>query len=124
MRLHATCSDRSAHVTRTAHPSVRPGVTLLELMVTLALLAILAGVVGLSLHGNAPTRPVDARTARIAAAREEALRSGQVVTVTLADSGHTYTATAYPDGRVLADPALRIDPLTGRMRDDVSHHAR
>ena len=121
------CSDRSARGTRTARtgqPPVRLGVTLLELMVTLALLAILAGVVGLSLHGSEPKRPVDARTAQLAAAREEALRSGHVVSVTLVDSSHAYTATAYPDGRVLADPALGVDPLTGRMREDTRHVAR
>ena len=103
---------------------MRRGVTLLELMVTLALLAILAGVVGLSLQRGGPARVVDARTARIAAAREEALRSGHAVSVTFVDSGHTHTATAYPDGRVLADPALGIDPLTGRVREDTRHVAR
>lgn len=96
--------------------SVRRGVTLLELMVTLALLAILAGVVGLSVGRAGPARTVDARTAQIAAARDSALRSGHAVTITLVDSGRVASVTALPDGRVLADPGLEIDPLTGELR--------
>lgn len=102
----------------TRTPALRGGVTLIELIVTLALLAILSSVVGLSLNRAAPARAVDARTARLAAARDEALRSGHAVSVTIVDGGRAYFATAFPDGRVLADPELGIEPLTGRVRQD------
>jgi prepilin-type N-terminal cleavage/methylation domain-containing protein len=100
---------------RTVHPSrARSGVTLLELVVTLALLAILAGVAGVSLNRAAPPPAVDASTARVLAARDQAVGSGHSVSITVVANGHAYAATALPDGRVIADPALGIDPLTGR----------
>jgi prepilin-type N-terminal cleavage/methylation domain-containing protein len=93
---------------------VRIGVTLIELMVVIALLGLLAGVVGLTL-GSAP-RPtsLDPATVVVLQARDSALRAGHPVTISLSVAGRSHHATAYPDGRVLTDAPIGIDPLSGR----------
>ena len=89
---------------RGAWRGVRRGVTLIELLVTLAILGLVAGVTGLSLGAApVPAVPLDARRAHIADARDSALRTGHPVTVIIADDGMISYATALPDGRVLAD---------------------
>jgi prepilin-type N-terminal cleavage/methylation domain-containing protein len=90
------------------------GNTLVELLVVLAVLGIIAGVTGLT-FGRAPHRIApDAADAIIANARRQALRSGSSVTVTMSSGDTLLAATAYPDGRVVADSLLAIDPLSGR----------
>jgi prepilin-type N-terminal cleavage/methylation domain-containing protein len=88
-------------------------VTLIELLVTLALLAILAGVVGLTLHTTPHVPVLDSLAAQVLVARDVALRTGRSVTISLAHDGQVLDATALPDGRVVAAPSLAIDPLTG-----------
>jgi prepilin-type N-terminal cleavage/methylation domain-containing protein len=93
------------------------GVTLIELLVTLTLLGLLAGVAGLTFR-TLPAAPVlSANATRVVAARDSALRSGYPVNVTLLVTGRAYDATAFPDGRVLTDAPISIDPLTGVVRD-------
>jgi prepilin-type N-terminal cleavage/methylation domain-containing protein len=96
----------------------RRGVTLVELMVTLALIGLLAGVVGLTLHTARHAPSIDAATARLVAARDSALRFGVPVTITLTVDGHSHVATALPDGRVIADSAFAIDAMSGTVRHD------
>ncbi len=96
------------------------GVTLVELLVVIALLGIVAGVVGVTWHTATVLRPVPPAAARVLAARDSALRTGRAVTIPLTGPGGAQTATALPDGRVLAEPGLGIDPFTGR----VAHAAR
>lgn len=81
----------------------RRGVTLIELLVTLAILGLVAGVAGLSLGATPAPVPLDARRAHLADARDAALRTGHPVTVIIADSGAVAYVTALPDGRVLTD---------------------
>lgn len=95
----------------------RAGVTLLELIVVLALLSIIAGVVSLSFHAAPPVRIADANNARVLAARDSALRFGHPVSIVLSDSAGQQAATALADGRVIADAALRFDPLSGHPYD-------
>jgi prepilin-type N-terminal cleavage/methylation domain-containing protein len=103
---------------RATRAGARRGVTLVELMVTLALIGLLAGVVGLTLH-TAPRAPsIDAPTARLVAARDSALRLGVPVTIALTVDGHSHVATALPDGRVIADSAFAIDAMSGTVRHD------
>lgn len=90
------------------------GVTLIELIVVLALLGIMAGMAGLAFGAAEPLRPLDERTMRIAAARHQAVQERRSVTVEFQADGGPYMATAWPDGRVVADPALGIELLTGR----------
>jgi prepilin-type N-terminal cleavage/methylation domain-containing protein len=82
---------------------VRGGVTLIELLVTLAILGLVAGVAGLSLGATPVPVRLDARRAHLADARDAALRTGHPVTVIIADSGAVAYVTALPDGRVLTD---------------------
>jgi prepilin-type N-terminal cleavage/methylation domain-containing protein len=96
-------------------PHRSAGVTLLELLVTLALLGLLAGVAGLTLR-TVPAVPVLDAAAPVVAARDSALRNGYPVSITLIVAGRVYDATAFPDGRVLTDAPLDIDPLTGSVR--------
>jgi type II secretory pathway pseudopilin PulG len=91
-------------------------VSLLELMIVMALLALVAGVTGVAFTRARPVAAVAASIAVVAAARDSALRSGRVVTLRTSALGSRLSAelTAYPDGRVIADSSLGIDPLTGR----------
>lgn len=93
--------------------SVTIGVTLIELLVVLVLLGLLSGVVGLTL-GSTPRVPaLDPVTASVLAARDSALRAGHPVTISVVVQGSAHRATAFPDGRVLSDAPLDIDPLSG-----------
>ena len=92
----------------------RAGVTLLELLIVLAILSIMAGVVGLSLHAAPPAHASDDATARVNAARDSAIRLGHAVTVSVMVGSSERMATAFPDGRVVAYTTLGIDPLSGR----------
>lgn len=96
---------------------VHPGVTLIELIVTLALLGILTGVVGLAVGGAWSVRTADGPTAKLAEARRDALRSGRAVSITAVVSGASYSATAFPDGSVAADSVFFAERLTGRASD-------
>lgn len=91
----------------------RRGVTLIELLVVLVLLGMMAGVVGLALRSAHPMSHVDVVALAAARARDSAVRSGRAVTVEIARDSQLFDATALPDGRVVADRKLAIDPLSG-----------
>lgn len=92
----------------------RSGVTLVELMVTLALLGILTGVVGLAAGGARSVRRAEDPAANLAEARREALRRARAVRITVVEAGVSYSATAFPDGSVVADTVFHADRLTGK----------
>jgi type II secretory pathway pseudopilin PulG len=92
-------------------------VTLIELIVVLVLLSIVAGVVVLAIRATPSARPGDAALARVLAVRDSAIRTGRTRTITVAIAGAQRSATAYPDGRVVADSAFHIDLLSGRPND-------
>jgi prepilin-type N-terminal cleavage/methylation domain-containing protein len=95
-------------------PARRYGSTLIELVVVLAILGVIAGVAGLS-FGEAPKRSTtDKASARVAAARREAIRAGRAVTAVVIRDGHVMMATARADGSVVADSALSVDRFSGR----------
>lgn len=96
---------------------LRPGVTLLELMVVLVLLSVLASVVVLSIRSIPNALPLDQANKQVLAARDSALRFGHAVTVEIAVAGSQHVATAFPDGRVVADTVLHFDELSGRPSD-------
>lgn len=111
--LESQLTDR--HSVR--HPAVRAGVTMVELIVALAVLAVLTGVVGVAMR-NAPSEQVlPDWHVNAAVARDSAVRSGRTVTLIVRRDGTPYAVTALPDGRVIADPSLGIDPLSGMMGD-------
>jgi len=93
---------------------MRRGLTLVEMLVVLVLLGAIAGVATVAfapVRVPAPSPVLDALTA----ARRKAIGSGRAVTITIAqDSGPPALATAWPDGRIVADGAVPLDPFTGR----------
>lgn len=93
----------------------RRGATMIELLVVLVILAMTAGVVVVSLRSLAEG-PEETTATRVAAARRKALAERRAVTVAVETPAGTTEVTALPDGRVLADSTLGIDPLTGRPR--------
>ena len=90
------------------------GSTLLELLVVLTIVAIIAGVTGLSFRAPENRERTNPAEARIADARREAIRSARAVTVTAWRDEQPITATAHPDGRVVADSGVAIDRFSGR----------
>lgn len=96
------------------------GFTLLEVLVTLALMGLLLGLVAVA--GPSLQPPPEAEVPRrIAAAREEAVRTRAPVTVTFDDST---TVSLFPDGS--ATPASVhdqgtvwvVDPWTAEVRHE------
>lgn len=93
------------------------GTTLLELLVALAVLAILTGIAAFHWRPDAwGDHQVDplAPTALTDEARRRAVASGAAVTVTLETPDGPLVVTALPDGRVVGASALGLDPLSGR----------
>jgi len=91
----------------------RSGVTLIELMVVIVALAIMASVVSLATRAR-PTRRNDVG-AQISAARTSALSTGRPVNVLVQSSSGVHVLTALPDGSVLADGSVHVNPLTGLL---------
>lgn len=91
----------------------RAGTTLVELLVVLAILATLAGVAALAVRRTPRVDPADAWI-MIAAARRRAMIAGVETTIVVMRNGSALSVALYPDGRALADPALQLDPLSGR----------
>ncbi len=97
------------------HAVQRGGVTLLELIVVLAILGVMAAVVGVAVRGGGGVREVDARVGHIASAKHEAIRRGRAVTVQIETDSATLSATALPDGRVLVGRAFQADSSAGGL---------
>jgi prepilin-type N-terminal cleavage/methylation domain-containing protein len=93
----------------------RPGVTLIELIVVLAIVAIMAGVTTLAFRRADLTPTVEPWVSAVAAARRTAVDSDRTVSLTVRVGDKVYAATALPDGSVVADPALGVDRLTGEV---------
>jgi prepilin-type N-terminal cleavage/methylation domain-containing protein len=91
----------------------RRGVTLIELIVVLAIVAIVAGVTTLAFRGADRRRDVAPWFTAVAAARRTAIDSARVVTITVSVSDTPHAVTALPDGSVLTD--LGVDRLTGEV---------
>ncbi len=88
------------------------GGTLLEMLITLALLGVIASVVTLAIRRVPPPMP-DPMTI-IADTIEAVIRSGRPTTIQFVVDGRPALATLNPDGSIVADSALRIDRFTGR----------
>lgn len=90
---------------------LRYGSTLVELLVTLTIMSIVAGVVTLMLRpSNAARR---ALYSEILAARRSALSSRAPVTIEVILNDSLRFVTVLPDGELIADSALPFDRLTG-----------
>jgi prepilin-type N-terminal cleavage/methylation domain-containing protein len=97
-------------------------VTLIEFLVVLAVLGVMAGVVGLAWR---PAKWTSSRSWEdrgngiIAAARQRALESGRPVTVSVQDGERIVQVRALPDGRIIGAEAQGVDPLSGRRTTGV-----
>jgi prepilin-type N-terminal cleavage/methylation domain-containing protein len=89
------------------------GSTLIEMLVTLALLGILASVATLGFRRMTPPAPDDPMTI-IADTINAVIKSGQPATLQFMVNGRPTLATLNPDGSIVADTALHIDRFTGR----------
>lgn len=99
--------------------SRRSGVTLIELLVTVAVLGILSGVAAPALLR--PVAPDSTSPAFIAEQlRRAALRDGTEKSAVVTRDSASAVLTAYPDGSLVADSGLAVDALTGT----VSHAAK
>ena len=98
-------------------PAGRAGVTLIELAVALAILGVALAVTGLAVRSMPEPDAAQLRAAQLDAARRRALAERRPVPVAIADSGAVLRAVAFPDGRLVADGGLGVDPLSGRPRE-------
>jgi prepilin-type N-terminal cleavage/methylation domain-containing protein len=85
----------------------RAGFTLIELLVTLAILGIVSSVVVLAFRVPAEVPHSDS-VAQVLAARRRAFREGRRITIDIVTEGGVRTASAHPDGSIVADPEIRI----------------
>ena len=88
------------------------GVTLLELLVTMAILAALSAVTTLGVRRMDTPRLDDPRTI-LANGIRQVLATGRPATLHFVIDGVATSATVLPDGGVVADSALAIERLTG-----------
>lgn len=103
--------------------TARRAFTILEALVVLAILGIVALVVGLAAPAldDSAVGSLQAAQEMVLDARRRAVKEGVAVrlTVGLHDSAGgrwtTYAVTALPDGGVIGDPALGVSRLTGAV---------
>jgi prepilin-type N-terminal cleavage/methylation domain-containing protein len=89
------------------------GSTLIEMLVTLALLGIFASVATLAIRRMTPPAPDDPMTI-ISDTINAVMKSGRPATLQFMVNDHPALATLNPDGSIIADTALHIDRFTGR----------
>jgi prepilin-type N-terminal cleavage/methylation domain-containing protein len=90
----------------------RRGVTLVELIVTLAILAIISGVTVLAVRRIDPPRPDDQRTI-FADTLRAVLASGRPIVVRLLTDSGPASGVVRTDGSIVADSIFDIERLTG-----------
>ena len=96
----------------------RRGVTLVELIVTLVILAVISGVTVLAVRRIDPPRPNDPSTIFSDSLRVVLASGRPTVIRVVTDSGPVW-GSVRADGSIVADSILDIDRLTG-----ASAHAR
>jgi prepilin-type N-terminal cleavage/methylation domain-containing protein len=94
----------------------RGGVTLVELIVVLAIIAVMAGVTTLAFRRADLTPEVQPWVSALAAARRTAVDSARAVSLVVRMGDTVYSATALPDGSIVGDASLGVDRLTGEVR--------
>lgn len=93
----------------------RSGVTLIELLVTIALVGMIASVTTLALRridGPPPDDPVR----MLADSLRVVVATGRAATLHLLVNGEWALATIHPDGSIVADSILPVDRLSGVER--------
>jgi prepilin-type N-terminal cleavage/methylation domain-containing protein len=94
--------------------SSRPGVSLVELLVVLAIIGVIAGLGTVAFSTHVKGASADDRLNRLGIARREALRTGAPVVVQFPDSTGVRRATLLPDGSAVGDSAFGLERLSGR----------
>lgn len=92
----------------------RTGSTLIEMIVTLAVMAVVASVVVLAARPTTSTIEAEHR-AIIEDAARRALRLREPVTVEVMIDGRRAVTTIFPDGSAVGDSALGLDRLSGAL---------
>lgn len=100
----------------------RAGVTLVELAVTVSLLALVATLAGVAITRPAPLREPSIE-AQVRSVRRDAIRTGRPVMLVVRSGAARHRISALPDGSVVADTALHLDRATGEV-NDAAHTAR
>jgi prepilin-type N-terminal cleavage/methylation domain-containing protein len=90
----------------------RRGMTPIELLITITLLAILAAVTRLAVREIDRPRPSDPR-AILADSIRVVLETGRPTVVRLVVDGVVRSAAIRPDGSVIADSLFDLEPLSG-----------
>ena len=89
------------------------GMTLVELLVTLAIMGVLLGVVTLAV------RRIDEPVLKdpyhiVGDSLRAAAASGRAISLLFVMHGTSVAATVFPDGSIVSDSALAIDRLSGK----------
>jgi len=90
---------------------VRAGVTLVELLVVLAIIAITSSLASVALRRADAPRDLDAGD-QVLTLRRDAIAAGRSITRVVRHDSASFIVTALADGRVVADSALGVDPST------------
>jgi prepilin-type N-terminal cleavage/methylation domain-containing protein len=91
----------------------RRGVTLVELLISLAIMGIMAGVATMAVRRIAAPVPDDPYHI-VADSLRRAVETGRPAVVKLVVGGAAAYATVNPDGSVVADTVLHVERFTGR----------
>jgi prepilin-type N-terminal cleavage/methylation domain-containing protein len=95
----------------------RSGVTLLELIVVLAILALVGSVVGLAVRATPLAHGANPIAAALVTVRDSAIRTRRSVTTMVMLSDSVREITALPDGRVITDSVVRA-----QLSSEGAHH--
>jgi prepilin-type N-terminal cleavage/methylation domain-containing protein len=99
------------------HPfTARRGMTLVELLVTIAILGVLGTMVTLAFRIFERPRPDDPQQ-MLTDSVHAAIATGRSITFAVDVSGRRQSATALPDGSVVADSGFLYERLSGRRTD-------
>jgi prepilin-type N-terminal cleavage/methylation domain-containing protein len=85
----------------------RPGVTLIELIVVIVILAISITVVGVAARTTPALQGANSVAAAIALVRDSSVRTRRSVTSYVMFQDSVGAVTAFPDGRIIPDSNLR-----------------
>lgn len=90
----------------------RPGATLVELLVTLSILGIIAGVTTLAIRRFDPPRPADPLEI-LADSVRQALGTSRPARIRITIGGRAANAVVGIDGSIVADSVFGVERFTG-----------